>query len=46
MLALVTYGILFPQRLEYKHVRDVEEVRAGLETVIAYVWTGLCTAVK
>lgn len=36
------------QKLEKKHVRDTEEVRAGLETVIiqVYVQTGLCTAVK
>lgn len=34
------------QKLEKKHARDTEEVRAGLETVIIYVQTGLCTAVK
>lgn len=29
------------QRLEYKQVRDTEEVRAELETVITHVWRGL-----
>lgn len=32
--------IFLPQKLEYKHARDTEEVRAGLETVITYSMSG------
>lgn len=42
----VTKEIFFPQRSARQHARDTVEVRAGLETVITYVWRSLRTAGK